>query len=234
MSYWTESLDKDNNIKDCIICPHCGSIINKTQNTIAKETVVSINGDVAIVPKKRPVLICYKYNGKKIQYKITVISIKNADFDIKQNGVLQVKVNPSENKYDVNNQKLLETTRNPKATGCLDPNTGNIYVRNDCSFYTPNSTNPSTTGAHEIGHMLGMSHKDEGIMTEKLNDPKRNNDVLQSNINEMMQSSFGHHDIISKILMQIGKSEKLVTNFIVGNLSLKTISIFTKKISFKK
>lgn len=65
LSYWTESLDKDNNIKDCIICPHCGSIINKTQNTIAKETVVSINGDVAIVPKKRPVLICYKYNGKR-------------------------------------------------------------------------------------------------------------------------------------------------------------------------
>lgn len=65
MSYWTESLDKDNNIKDNIICPQCGSIINKSHNTIARETVVSINGDVAFVPKKRPVLICYKYNGKR-------------------------------------------------------------------------------------------------------------------------------------------------------------------------
>lgn len=53
--------------------------------------------------------------------------------------------------------------------------------------------------------------------------------TIKSKVKDIYKTPIGH-DIISKILMQIGKSEKLVTNFIVGNLSLKTISIFTKKI----
>lgn len=64
MSYWKESLDDKLNIKE-IICPNCGSIITKNKETVCKETVYTLSGDTAVVPKKRPALICYKYNGKR-------------------------------------------------------------------------------------------------------------------------------------------------------------------------
>lgn len=64
LSYWKESLDENYNIKSPIVCPKCGSIVIKNHSTIARETIVSVNGDVAMVPKKRPVLIKYKYDGK--------------------------------------------------------------------------------------------------------------------------------------------------------------------------
>ena len=64
MSYWKESLDDKMNIKE-IICPNCGSIITKNKETVSKETVYTLSGETAVVPKKRPVLICYKYNGKR-------------------------------------------------------------------------------------------------------------------------------------------------------------------------
>lgn len=44
----------------------------------------------------------------------------------------------------------------------------------------------SGTGAHEIGHTLGMIHDTEGIMTASASDPNRSNTVTANNIQEMM------------------------------------------------
>lgn len=64
LSYWRESVDEEMHIKP-IVCPHCGAKIEKTKNTVCKETKVSANGDVVFVTKKEPVLIRYEYKGKK-------------------------------------------------------------------------------------------------------------------------------------------------------------------------
>ena len=50
-----------------------------------------------------------------------------------------------------------------------------------------------------------------------------------SRIKDLYKTPVGH-DIISKLLLQLGKSEKLVTNPVVGNLKLKTTARLTKKI----
>ena len=65
LSYWKESLDSSMNIKSQIECPICGSYVNKSADTVCRETVMSANGDMVSPPKKRPVLIKYDYNGKK-------------------------------------------------------------------------------------------------------------------------------------------------------------------------
>lgn len=73
LSYWKESLDASMNIKDKIICPHCGSIVQKNQDTVSKETVYSASGRMASIPHKVPELIKYIYKGKKY--------VKSADED---------------------------------------------------------------------------------------------------------------------------------------------------------
>ncbi len=49
----------------------------------------------------------------------------------------------------------------------------------------------------------------------------------KSKIKEVYQSPIGH-DIIHRILLQMGKSERLIKNAIVGNLKLKTLGSLTK------
>lgn len=64
LSYWNESVDKDLNIKP-IICPHCGVNLEKSKDTVCKETKMSASGEIVKLPKKEPVLIRYSYKGKK-------------------------------------------------------------------------------------------------------------------------------------------------------------------------
>ena len=52
---------------------------------------------------------------------------------------------------------------------------------------------------------------------------------LDSRIKDLYKTPVGH-DIINKLLLQLGKSERLVTNPVVGNLKLKTTARLTKKI----
>ena len=48
----------------------------------------------------------------------------------------------------------------------------------------------STTGAHEIGHTLGMHHDETGIMTP-YQDESRTDEVTQQNLLQMMESGRG-------------------------------------------
>ena len=52
--------------------------------------------------------------------------------------------------------------------------------------------------------------------------------TLDSKIGQLYASPVGH-DTLSKVLMQLGISDKVITNPIVSNLKLKTIAGLTKK-----
>ncbi len=75
-----------------------------------------------------------------------------------------------------------------------------IAVRKSYSITKPGTNKKSTTGAHEIGHTLGMTDKDTGIMSRS-QDGNRTSDVTQEDINEMMQSGNGKNDLLSKWFM---------------------------------
>ena len=51
--------------------------------------------------------------------------------------------------------------------------------------------------------------------------------TLNSKVGELYATPVGH-DTIAKVLMQLGLSEKVITNGIVSNLKLKTLAILTK------
>lgn len=74
----------------------------------------------------------------------------------------------------------------------------NIIIRKDYSLTVPKSKKKSTTGAHEIGHTLGMHHSEKGIMSE-CQDSNRTDEVLEENIRDMMQSERGYDDIVGSI-----------------------------------
>ena len=62
-------------------------------------------------------------------------------------------------------------------------------------------------------------------MKEKKNQPSKL--TLNSKIGSFYASPIGH-DVIFKVLMQLGLSEKLITNKLVSNMKLKTLANLTK------
>ncbi len=101
--------------------------------------------------------------------------------------------NKTSNTYIVNDEGLISEN----TAGQTDEKF-NITIRKSYSITKPGTKERSTTGAHEIGHSLGMDHKETGIMT-KAQDENRTSDVPQENINEMVQSNRGTDDWLSKL-----------------------------------
>ena len=52
--------------------------------------------------------------------------------------------------------------------------------------------------------------------------------TMNSKIGELYATPVGH-DTLSKVMLQMGVSEKMLTNPVVSNLKLKTIATMTKK-----
>jgi RHS repeat-associated protein len=55
------------------------------------------------------------------------------------------------------------------------------------------------TGAHEVGHILGLDHSEEGIMTETCNDPNRSDEVSQDEVDQIIESDQERHPTKTKI-----------------------------------
>ena len=72
------------------------------------------------------------------------------------------------------------------------------------SINRPGSDAESTTGAHEIGHTLGMEHSEQGIMSRQ-QDESRTHEVTQDNIRQMLESERGNADILTIIINAIFK-----------------------------
>lgn len=51
--------------------------------------------------------------------------------------------------------------------------------------------------------------------------------TLNSKVGELYVTPVGH-DTLAKVLMQLGLSDKIITNFFVSNLKLKTLAALTK------
>ena len=56
---------------------------------------------------------------------------------------------------------------------------------------------------------------------------------FNSRIKDLYENPVGR-DIINKLLLQLNKSRKLITNPIIGNLSIETVAKLTKKSIHRK
>lgn len=127
------------------------------------------------------------------EYKIVYrLNLKNTEIDMTRE--IEQGENTNRNTYSVDDRlvKRAEATGNTKYDK-------HIAVRKSYSLTKPGTSEESTTGAHEIGHTLGMGHKDTGIMT-RAQDDSRTRDVPQSNIDEMIESESGKDDILTRVV----------------------------------
>ena len=135
-------------------------------------------------------------SGKTYQIKYELIVVDKG-INMDQKG--DAKKYSNQNTYEVNDKLV----KSPNAAGQTEDGK-HMSVRTSYAIDKPGTKEKSTTGAHEIGHTLGIEHKETGIMSEA-QDENRTTDVSQENINEMIKSNRGTNDIFSYLFQFINK-----------------------------
>ena len=135
-------------------------------------------------------------SGKTYQIKYELIVVDKG-INMEQKG--DAKKYSNQNTYEVNDKLV----KSPNAAGQTEDGK-HMSVRTSYAIDKPGTKEKSTTGAHEIGHTLGIEHKETGIMSEA-QDENRTTDVSQENINEMIKSNRGTNDIFSYLFQFINK-----------------------------
>ena len=134
-------------------------------------------------------------SGKKytVSYNLTVDYIKPKEF----NPYIVKKDKDAYNTYMV-----VDSFNSSRSAGRTE-NKENIQILESYSKNRPGSDIPSTTGAHEIGHTLGMKHSEKGIMSESQNE-LRTDDVTQDNLQQMMMWEGAQENWLSRFFKQFG------------------------------
>ena len=138
----------------------------------------------------------YKRNGKeyKIEYSITINEVDNASFELFKGRTDTYEVKPKGGVKS--NGKTVAEKNTPK--------TNSMEVDKDYSEYKPGTTELSSTGAHEMGHYLGISEHESMTVMSKSQDEDRTTDVSQGQVDSIVESDRGTDDFLTKLLRFFG------------------------------
>jgi RHS repeat-associated protein len=131
----------------------------------------------------------YKYtssNGKQydIKFEITVKNTSKKGTPLRN----EANIDNSGNSYEITLLKNAPLKEGTIVNGTTDKRTkSHIEVRPE--------REDADTGAHEVGHILGLAHSETGIMTEASNDPNRTDEVSQNEIDQIIQYDQDCHPI---------------------------------------
>ena len=88
---------------------------------------------------------------------------------------------------------------NREILGETDRNDNTIWISSDYSLTKRRLEEKSYTGAHEIGHLLGIQGHVDGTLMSESPDDKRTTGLNQSQINQIIESREGNDDFMSKL-----------------------------------
>lgn len=138
----------------------------------------------------------YIKDGRRysVKYKISITKI-----DRKLNDSNTYEVKPKGSVIDSKSGKQLtgKTTKN------VDANISkitHIEVDEAWSETQPSTGMISSTGAHEIGHSLGIENHTDGTLMSESQDEYRTLDINQEQVNNIIESPYGVDDIFTRIM----------------------------------
>lgn len=73
----------------------------------------------------------------------------------------------------------------------MDENTNGRTIGGQ-DIFVKSSRSKSETGGHEIGHTLGMTHNESGLMTADSSNKMRSKEFNQRDINDMIRYPLNH------------------------------------------
>ena len=147
----------------------------------------------------------FKYTSKKgkeydVKFDIIVVKTNKEGEDLRN----EANSENSGNSYEITND-LGKTKKKPgrKAVGTTDERTrSHIKVLPE--------REDADTGAHEVGHILGLDHSEEGIMTETSNDPHRSDEVSQDEVDQIIEADQERHPTRTRVESFIESVESIL------------------------
>lgn len=144
------------------------------------QTIKSLQMSIDFFNKKKG--LKYEYNGEEYTIKFELRMQKGNAVMPDENGV--------NNSYTITDLEKHPDTQETYADLQKQGKTMNGEAQQLCNIYVDVSRMFSDTGAHEIGHTLGMFHDDTegGIMASDAGSALRTNDITAQNIADMMKN----------------------------------------------
>lgn len=143
------------------------------------QTIKSLQMSIDFFNKKKG--LKYEYNGEEYTIKFE-LSMQKGDAVIPYNSIVNNSYTITDlEKHPDTQERYADLQKQGKTMNGESPDWCNIYVDVSRMF--------SDTGAHEIGHTLGMFHDDTdgGIMASDAGSDLRTNDLTVQNISDMMK-----------------------------------------------
>lgn len=84
-------------------------------------------------------------------------------------------------------------------------NTNSVKVNSKYSLVIPGTNTQSLTGAHELGHLLGIKGHIDNTLMSTSPDSNRTSSITQEQINAIVESEKGHNDFMSSFFLWINQ-----------------------------
>ncbi|MBR5736142.1 MAG: RHS repeat-associated core domain-containing protein [Bacteroidales bacterium] len=108
------------------------------------------------------------------------------------------------NTYEVTDERMINAN-GEEDSGRTYVQTNSVKVNSKYSMVIPGTNRQSLTGAHELGHLLGIKGHIDNTLMSTSPDSNRTSSITQEQINAIVESEKGHNDFISSLFLWVNQ-----------------------------